>query len=685
MAANIPSISNEPKERNRQLLEIMAKKLSKMSSFEQYANRLANWASDPRAYYDDVKETIIKLLERALLTMQIELRLDPRLPFNIHLYLDKPFIVAYRTLIQTVYRFRDKFPRDGLRLHSRLQALYMTTTPPDEIIDVEATNLPDSSSVAQFSGTVSSSSIISAPVDPIVSPSYYAHAPQLPPLLVSSTSAPSISSKDSISPSLHYNITSSLASFMHTANPDPITSSISVTPILAANPEPLLASTTPQPPAKPPAAFLSERLQSDESISAVAKPRKKKRKKLNLSEMLDLDQADQVESPTGPISMVSSEGHGLKVEAMTLDPAVKSSEPDFPTPDMQGSSTVGIKRARSNSSSGMPGSHSPNSLDRVLKWESPIDRTEHERRPLSIEPHESAAAHVTPALVEDKGNDNPDAEDAMEVDIEPAKDNGREDEIMMDVINDLQTVEAPLTTFDKVESVKAVEVLPVTPDEANDAPSTTMPLNDAPRPMIIETRPHKVSLPEFSGFSKTLNTRKQEGLSTTAQITMRFTVDREQLTSLENWNRRNISPIREDRKETLCISLACYPRADIAKNPGNYNALKSRWPKRHRLDLNVTKQDGTNKTIPLNPPTVCTPDGFVDLGPFIKQGENTIKISQNGDLSAYVFCLHVHDPTLAQIQRLNQVLDANMEWEIWCKSVSRPLNLEPSTFALHAF
>ncbi|KAJ3865934.1 hypothetical protein EV359DRAFT_27655, partial [Lentinula novae-zelandiae] len=130
---------------------------------------------------------------------------------------------------------------------------------------------------------------------------------------------------------------------------------------------------------------------------------------------------------------------------------------------------------------------------------------------------------------------------------------------------------------------------------------------------------------------------------------------------------------REDRKETLCISLACYLRADMAKNPGNYNALKSRWPKRHRLDLNVTKQDGTNKTMPLNPPTVCTPDGFVDLGPFIEQGENTIKISQNGDLSAYVFCLHVHDPTLAQIQRLNQSLDANMEWELWCKSVSRPL------------
>ncbi|KAH7877818.1 uncharacterized protein C8R40DRAFT_1263648 [Lentinula edodes] len=682
MAAHIPSISNEPKERNRQLLEIMAKKLSKMSSFEQYANRLANWASDPRAYYDDVKETIIKLLERALLTMQNELRLDPRLPFNIHLYLDKPFIVAYRTLIQTVYRFRDKFPRDGLRLHSRLQALYMTTTPPDEIIDVEATNSPDSSSVAQFSGTVSSSSIISTPVDPIVSPSYYAHPPQLPPLLVPSPSAPSISLKDSISPSLHYNIVPSMASFMHTANSDPINSSISVT---AADPEPLLASTTPQPPAKPPASSLPERLQSDESISAVAKPRKKKRKKLNLSEMLDLDQADQVESPTGPISIVSSEGHDLKVEAMALDPAVKSSEPDFPTPDMQGSSTVGIKRARSNSSSRMPGSHSPNFLDRVLKWESPIDRTEHEHRPLSIEPHESAAAHITSALVEDKDKDSPDAEDAMEVDIEPAQDNGPEDEIMMDVINNnLQTVEASLTTSDKLESVKAVEVLPPTPDEANDASSTTMALNDAPQPIIIKT-PHKVSLPEFSGFSKTLNTRKQEGLSTTAQIAMRFTVDREQLTSLENWNRRNISPIREDRKETLCISLACYLRADMAKNPGNYNALKSRWPKRHRLDLNVTKQDGTNKTIPLNPPTVCTPDGFVDLGPFIKQGENIIKISQNGDLSAYVFCLHVHDPTLAQIQRLNQVLDANMEWEIWCKSVSRPLNLEPSTFALHAF
>ncbi|KAJ3828122.1 hypothetical protein F5880DRAFT_1473208, partial [Lentinula raphanica] len=137
-----------------------------------------------------------------------------------------------------------------------------------------------------------------------------------------------------------------------------------------------------------------------------------------------------------------------------------------------------------------------------------------------------------------------------------------------------------------------------------------------------------------------------------------------------------------EEKDTLCFSLACYHRVDVEKNPENYTLLRSKWPKGRQLNLEVTKRDGEKKYIPLSPPTACTPDELVDLGPYIKQGENYIKISQKGDLSAYVFCLHVHKPTLAQIERLNQLLDEDWEWDNWRKMVSGPLDLPPSKFTV---
>ncbi|KAJ4488328.1 hypothetical protein J3R30DRAFT_922081 [Lentinula aciculospora] len=198
----------------------------------------------------------------------------------------------------------------------------------------------------------------------------------------------------------------------------------------------------------------------------------------------------------------------------------------------------------------------------------------------------------------------------------------------------------------------------------------------------IETKCRKVSLPDFPGFSKTVTTQSQVGLEKTAQITMRFPVGRAQFLSVENWNKRKVYPIPEDRCNTLCFSLGCYLRADVDRNHKNYNALRSRWPKGQQLHLTVTRRDGSSKRIPLSLPTVCTPDGLVDLGLFIRQGDNTIKISQRGDLSAYVFCLHVHEPTLAQIQRLNKVLNDDLEWGLWRKLVSRPLDLPGSLFAV---
>ncbi|KAF5391941.1 hypothetical protein D9757_001682 [Collybiopsis confluens] len=188
-----------------------------------------------------------------------------------------------------------------------------------------------------------------------------------------------------------------------------------------------------------------------------------------------------------------------------------------------------------------------------------------------------------------------------------------------------------------------------------------------------------ISLPGNAGFDNTVITRRLDGVKGSQEVDMRFTIGEDQFRYIESWNRRIRKPIK-DRKWTLCFSFACYLRSELEQNSQNYNVIKCRWPRRQELYLNVTKQDGQNKTILLGPPTACTPDGFVDLGLYIKIGNNKIQISQNGDLSAYVFCLHIHTPTLAQVQKLNQMLQGAADWETWRQQVSRPLDLPPSRF-----
>ncbi|KAJ3795948.1 hypothetical protein GGU11DRAFT_790213 [Lentinula aff. detonsa] len=707
MSTYIPNISNEPKQRNRRLLEIMDKQLSKMHSFVEYSNKLAKWANDPRAYYDDVKEIIIKLLERALLTLQTELGLDPRAPLNIHHYTDKPYIDAYKNLIHTVYRFRDKFPRDGLHLQSRLQALYMTITLPDNIIDIDAMSSTDSTAIVHNSSPQSSPPAVTTPST--VPPSAVTG-------IISSSSQNDVTtttSKASYSTGKPPPVDSTTdASFapvsLSNFNPVDSTTTYFISPPFSsssANAEPFVASPTP-PPVINSTSHSPERRQSDEPNFAIIKPRKRKRRKLNLSEMLNLDQEDQVESTLGlPIPAVSSEVQTSEVvednsHRTTNSPVVPSSvEAVTSNHPMQEDSIVGTKRARSGSASSHltdrgPGSHSPSFIDRTLISQSPAptNHTKDERSPLSItsQPMEGSftisellptpliadrrksvgtlsAIQSTVDSIADRENRLTDVEDAMDT--------------TDDIPQALSMMKTPPTTSNEI----LPEPIDAPPEITTDSQPVTIPIDKilTVEASLMEMRPRTVSLPKSPGFSKTLTTRKQDGLKKTAQVTMRFVVAKEQFISIENWNNRRTSPISEDRQDTLCFSLACYYRADVEKNSGNYSALRSRWPKRQRLDLNVTKRDGSNQTIPLSPPTACTPDGLVDLGSFIKQGENTIKISQKGDLSAYVFCLHVHEPTLAQIQRLNQVLDDDLEWENWCKSVSGPLNLPPSTFVPH--
>lgn len=83
------------------------------------------------------------------------------------------------------------------------------------------------------------------------------------------------------------------------------------------------------------------------------------------------------------------------------------------------------------------------------------------------------------------------------------------------------------------------------------------------------------------------------------------------------------------------------------------------------------------------PFTKTTPDGYVDLTPFLVVGQNTVVLKQTGDQQKYVFILQSHHPTRAQLKPVLALRKQNQQWVQWLKEVSKPLEMPPdSRFAI---
>jgi hypothetical protein len=74
---------------------------------------------------------------------------------------------------------------------------------------------------------------------------------------------------------------------------------------------------------------------------------------------------------------------------------------------------------------------------------------------------------------------------------------------------------------------------------------------------------------------------------------------------------------------------------------------------------------------------------LVDISEFIFLGENTVKIQQeNRDFSDYVLVLHVHNPTIQQLQEVVENRRKEMEWKDWLVEMTRPLKISASKHTL---
>jgi hypothetical protein len=70
-----------------------------------------------------------------------------------------------------------------------------------------------------------------------------------------------------------------------------------------------------------------------------------------------------------------------------------------------------------------------------------------------------------------------------------------------------------------------------------------------------------------------------------------------------------------------------------------------------------------------------TPDGLVDVSQFLFAGQNTIKLRQTTDMSQYIFVLHSHHPTRAQLQEVDERSQRDKEWQDWARHMSRPFDI----------
>ncbi|KAI6033399.1 hypothetical protein EDC04DRAFT_2208720 [Pisolithus marmoratus] len=167
-----------------------------------------------------------------------------------------------------------------------------------------------------------------------------------------------------------------------------------------------------------------------------------------------------------------------------------------------------------------------------------------------------------------------------------------------------------------------------------------------------------------------------------------LTISEEMHSNVSRWVNRKTS--LKDVSSSFCVSVACYRLCDLgtatesSSNEDNLSIPEATahapcsWPTSMHLMLNL-KCGGKNWSLPLSPPFKVTPDQFMDISSLVQSGENTLQIIQYGDLSDYVFVIHAHHPTGAQLAELRTIHAADQKWRTFLDSMCAPVELGPSS------
>ncbi|KAJ7168088.1 hypothetical protein C8R43DRAFT_136494 [Mycena crocata] len=160
-------------------------------------------------------------------------------------------------------------------------------------------------------------------------------------------------------------------------------------------------------------------------------------------------------------------------------------------------------------------------------------------------------------------------------------------------------------------------------------------------------------------------------------INVEFSINKVQLVSIAKWNNRMKHP--GDIRESLCITLLCISSADLETSESKdirtlLPELECSWPKNGGLSMNALWNE-QRMDFPMSPPFALPKNGFVDVSPFLVLGQNTFRITQTHDMSAYWLILCAHHPTPSQLHGVARHRHKERDWTGWLEKMSKPLQL----------
>ncbi|KAG0700163.1 hypothetical protein DFH29DRAFT_807932 [Suillus ampliporus] len=196
----------------------------------------------------------------------------------------------------------------------------------------------------------------------------------------------------------------------------------------------------------------------------------------------------------------------------------------------------------------------------------------------------------------------------------------------------------------------------------------------------VDDAPLQATFPRFGGDMAVMMFR--QGLeSPRGTIELTFNLDDTLYSQIAQWAKRKSSPTYVDLEQSVCVSFACYHLPSLLHHlpevdqPPPFEQLtmhsQCSWPTSGDLSLQTTR-DGKDFIIPLAPPIFVTPDNCVDVSAFIRSGENAFSVVQQSDVSEYMFILHAHHPTPAQLGYLAACRHRHEDWAQTTRTFCKP-------------
>ncbi|KAJ8078480.1 hypothetical protein PM082_012762 [Marasmius tenuissimus] len=234
----------------------------------------------------------------------------------------------------------------------------------------------------------------------------------------------------------------------------------------------------------------------------------------------------------------------------------------------------------------------------------------------------------------------------------------------------------------------------VTPKPA----STKSGKSTTPMGEIIPKIP-KLFIPAIDGFNNSMKVLAFHPVPPRGSVDFCLEIKEHQMKSFMSWNqRRDPESPKNNVHKSRCLSLACYTAKDVQRITNEasvvavngvgyqyFNKIRSTFPTNDKLQLHIITQNGKKHTIPLSLSVFpfLTRDGLIDLGNYIKEGANVIKLYRphRSFSEEVVFVLHVHSPTRAQLLELEKDLESDVSWKNWLAGLTRPFDISSSPFA----